>query len=99
MSFRRLLTLCTTALQGLVLAWLPRVDGHFLTEPPQYSVLRGHVADVPMITGMVPVMIYYNTEFIFTKGNCDDEGSLFSISTINISYVDKCAFSDLQSAS
>jgi acetylcholinesterase len=82
-----------------VLAWLPRVDGHFLTEPPQYSVLRGHVADVPMITGMVPVMIYYNTEFIFTKGNCDDEGSLFSISTINISYVDKCAFSDLQSAS
>jgi len=56
------------AYQGLVLAWLPRVDGVFLTEPPQYSVLRGHVSDVPVITG-----------------NCDDEGSLFSISTTNIS--------------
>jgi acetylcholinesterase len=55
------------AYQGLVLSWLPRVDGVFLTEPPQYSVLRGHVANVPLITG-----------------NCDDEGTLFSISTINI---------------
>ncbi|KAI0298094.1 carotenoid ester lipase precursor [Multifurca ochricompacta] len=56
------------AYQGLVLAWLPRVDGVFLTEPPQHAVLRGHVSNVPMITG-----------------NCDDEGSLFSISTKNIS--------------
>ncbi|KAH9073429.1 carotenoid ester lipase precursor [Lactarius deliciosus] len=55
------------AYQGLVLAWLPRVDGVFLKEPTQYSVLRGNVANVPMIAG-----------------NCDDEGSLFSISTINI---------------
>ena len=39
------------ASQGLVLAWLPRVDGVFLTEPPQYAVLRGHVSDVPVITG------------------------------------------------
>ncbi|KAI9442989.1 Alpha/Beta hydrolase protein [Lactarius indigo] len=55
------------AYQGLVLAWLPRVDGVFLTEPTQHSVVRGNVANVPMIAG-----------------NCDDEGSLFSISTINI---------------
>ncbi|KAH9167333.1 carotenoid ester lipase precursor [Lactarius sanguifluus] len=55
------------AYQGLVLAWLPRVDGVFLKEPTQHSVLRGNVANVPMITG-----------------NCDDEGSLFSISTMNI---------------
>jgi acetylcholinesterase len=40
------------AYQGLVLAWLPRVDGVFLTEPPQYSVLRGHVSNVPMISGV-----------------------------------------------
>jgi acetylcholinesterase len=40
------------ASQGLVLAWLPRVDGVFLTEPPQHAVLRGHVANVPMITGV-----------------------------------------------
>ena len=38
--------------QALILAWLPRVDGVFLTEPPQYSVLRGHVSNVPMITGV-----------------------------------------------
>ncbi|KAI0265669.1 carotenoid ester lipase precursor [Gloeopeniophorella convolvens] len=56
------------AYQGLVLAWLPRVDGVFLKEPPQYAVLRGHVSNVPMITG-----------------NCDDEGSLFSLATLNIS--------------
>ena len=55
MPIRRLLSLCTTALKGLALAWLPRVDGHFLTENPQYSVLHGHVADVPIITGMVPM--------------------------------------------
>ncbi|KAH9051980.1 carotenoid ester lipase precursor [Lactarius vividus] len=37
--------------QALILAWLPRVDGVFLTEPPQHSVLRGNVANVPIITG------------------------------------------------
>jgi len=55
------------AYQGLALAWLPRVDGVFLTEPPQHAVVRGHVANVPMITG-----------------NCDDEGSLFSLSSLNL---------------
>ncbi|KAH9983658.1 carotenoid ester lipase precursor [Russula vinacea] len=55
------------AYQGLTLAWLPRVDGVFLTEPPQYAVLRGHVSNVPMITG-----------------NCDDEGTLFSLSSLNV---------------
>ncbi|KAI9447105.1 carotenoid ester lipase precursor [Russula earlei] len=55
------------AYRGLALAWLPRVDGVFLTEPPQYSVMRSHVANVPMITG-----------------NCDDEGSLFSLSSLNV---------------
>ncbi|KZV67946.1 carotenoid ester lipase precursor [Peniophora sp. CONT] len=55
------------AYQGLVLAWLPRVDGVFLAAPPQHSVLRNQVSNVPMITG-----------------NCDDEGSLFSISASNI---------------
>jgi len=55
------------AYQGLALSWLPRADGEFLTEPPQYAVLRGHVANVPIITG-----------------NCDDEGSLFSIASLNV---------------
>lgn len=52
---------------GLILPYLPRVDGVFLTEPPQYAVLRGHVSKVPMITG-----------------NCDDEATLFSFSTSNL---------------
>ena len=47
----RQLSWSTIASQGLVLAWLPRVDGVFLTEPPQHAVLRGHVSNVPMITG------------------------------------------------
>ncbi|KAH9024550.1 Alpha/Beta hydrolase protein [Lactarius hengduanensis] len=55
------------AYQGLMAAWLPRIDDVFLKVPPPYSVLLGDVANVPMITG-----------------NCDDEGSLFSISTTNI---------------
>jgi acetylcholinesterase len=76
--------LAHSSLQGLVLAWLPRVDGVFLTEPPQYSVLRGHVANVPMITGVFRCRSF-EQKFIYNPGNCDDEGTLFSISTINIS--------------
>ncbi|KAI0322092.1 carotenoid ester lipase precursor [Amylostereum chailletii] len=39
------------AYQGLVLAWLPRVDGIFLTGPPQHLVLQGSVANIPTIQG------------------------------------------------
>jgi len=70
--------------QGLVLAWLPRVDGVFLTEPPQHSVLRGHVSNVPMITGVFDGPVR-DVRLTHMSGNCDDEGSLFSFSTINIS--------------
>ncbi|KAJ8454068.1 hypothetical protein ONZ45_g19450 [Pleurotus djamor] len=52
---------------SLVLAWLPRVDGTFITENPQVLVQQGKVANVPFVTG-----------------NCDDEGSVFSLSTLNI---------------
>ncbi|KAF8303314.1 carotenoid ester lipase precursor [Clavulina sp. PMI_390] len=37
--------------QSLDLAWLPRVDGVFLTEPPFEIVQSGAVANVPMVTG------------------------------------------------
>ncbi|KAH7928750.1 alpha/beta-hydrolase [Leucogyrophana mollusca] len=53
--------------QSLILAWLPRVDGVFLAEDPQYLVEQGSVADIP-----------------FISGDCDDEGTLFSLSTLNI---------------
>ncbi|KAJ7268043.1 carotenoid ester lipase precursor [Mycena rebaudengoi] len=53
--------------QSLVLAWLPRADGVFLTDNPQRLVQQGKVANIPFITG-----------------DCDDEGTLFSLSTLNI---------------
>ncbi|KAJ7599914.1 carotenoid ester lipase precursor [Mycena floridula] len=53
--------------QSLVLAWLPRADGVFLTDNPQRLVQAGQVANVP-----------------FVSGDCDDEGTLFSLSTLNI---------------
>ncbi|KAF7357370.1 Carboxylic ester hydrolase [Mycena sanguinolenta] len=55
------------AYQSLVLAWLPREDGTFLTDAPQALVQQGKVANVPFITG-----------------DCDDEGTLFSLSTLNV---------------
>ncbi|KAI0036265.1 carotenoid ester lipase precursor [Vararia minispora EC-137] len=53
--------------QSLVLAWLPRVDGDFLTTAPQQLVQQGSVADIP-----------------FINGDCDDEGTLFSLANANI---------------
>nr|GAT46970.1 predicted protein [Mycena chlorophos] len=53
--------------QSLVLPWMPREDGIFLTDHLQRLVQQGKVANVPFVTG-----------------NCDDEGTLFSFSTLNI---------------
>ncbi|KAJ7116614.1 Alpha/Beta hydrolase protein [Mycena epipterygia] len=53
--------------QSLVLAWLPREDGVFLTDNPQRLVQQGKVARVPIIAGSV-----------------DDEGTMFSFSTLNL---------------
>ncbi|KZV67945.1 carotenoid ester lipase precursor [Peniophora sp. CONT] len=52
---------------SLNLAWMPRIDGLFLTDSPHQLVLDGSVANVPFITG-----------------DCDDEGTLFSLSNSNI---------------
>ncbi|KAJ6537898.1 carotenoid ester lipase [Mycena capillaripes] len=53
--------------QSLVLAWMPRADGLFLTDNPQRLIQQSKVANVPFITGSV-----------------DDEGTIFSLSTLNI---------------
>ncbi|KAJ7101536.1 carotenoid ester lipase precursor [Mycena belliarum] len=58
--------------QALVLAWLPRADGTFLSDNPQRLVQQGKVANIPFITG-----------------DCDDEGTLFSLSTLNITTDDQ----------
>ncbi|KIY52459.1 alpha/beta-hydrolase [Fistulina hepatica ATCC 64428] len=60
------------AYQSLDLAWLPRVDGVFLTDLPQQLVADGVIADIP-----------------FINGNNDDEGTLFSLSTLNITTDDE----------
>ncbi|KAH9910175.1 carotenoid ester lipase precursor [Epithele typhae] len=60
--------------QSLRLAWLPRVDGVFLTDAPQQLVLDGSVADVP-----------------FVSGDCDDEGTLFSLGSRNVTTDDQFA--------
>ncbi|KAJ8521685.1 hypothetical protein ONZ45_g1652 [Pleurotus djamor] len=52
---------------SLVLAWLPRTDGVFLTDNPQKLVQQGKVANVPFVTG-----------------DCDDEGTIFSLANFNI---------------
>lgn len=39
------------AYQSLDLAWLPRVDGVFLTAPPYNLVQSGSVAKIPFVTG------------------------------------------------
>ncbi|PIL23720.1 hypothetical protein GSI_13470 [Ganoderma sinense ZZ0214-1] len=39
--------------QSLRLAWLPRVDGRFLTDTPQNLVLQGSIAPIPHVSGNV----------------------------------------------
>ncbi|KAI0048254.1 carotenoid ester lipase precursor [Auriscalpium vulgare] len=56
------------AFQSLNLAWQPRVDGDFLKDDPQTLVLQKSVANVPLVSA----------------GDCDDEGTLFSLSTSNL---------------
>lgn len=34
---------------------MPRVDGIFFTESPMHLVQQGVVADVPFISGMLPI--------------------------------------------
>ena len=64
-SFARLGDLIVS--QGLILAWLPRVDGVFLKEAPQVSVLRGHVSNVPMITGVFRCRIRRGVLICFSR--------------------------------
>ncbi|KIK61899.1 hypothetical protein GYMLUDRAFT_243065 [Collybiopsis luxurians FD-317 M1] len=53
--------------QSLQLAWLPRVDGVFLSDNPQTLVKKGKVASIPIVSG-----------------NCDDEGTLFALASLNV---------------
>ncbi|KIJ15036.1 hypothetical protein PAXINDRAFT_12296 [Paxillus involutus ATCC 200175] len=71
------------------------MDGDFLTDEPQNLVqqLEGSIADVPFVTGgssyftaSLPVPMTH------TAGSCDDEGTLFSVSTLNITAPNQVQF-------
>ncbi|KAF8838353.1 alpha/beta-hydrolase, partial [Paxillus ammoniavirescens] len=66
--------------QSLVLAWQPRADGAFLTDDPQNLVQQGYVADV----GLNPSQLSFPVLTKYTTGDCDDEGTMFSFSTLNV---------------
>ncbi|KIJ08820.1 hypothetical protein PAXINDRAFT_102436 [Paxillus involutus ATCC 200175] len=56
-----------------VSAWMPRVDGVFLTDDPQYLVQQGSVADVPFVTGNCDVE---GTLFSFSTLNITTDAQL-----------------------
>ncbi|KIJ15037.1 hypothetical protein PAXINDRAFT_12297 [Paxillus involutus ATCC 200175] len=55
--------------ESIVLAWQPHMDGDFLTDEPQNLVQQ--------LEGSI-------ADVPFVTGSCDDEGTLFSVSTLNI---------------
>jgi hypothetical protein len=42
----------------MMLSWLPRTDGKFITELPLNLIKQGKVTNVPFITGAVIAIIY-----------------------------------------
>ena len=74
-----------TRRQSLNLAWLPRVDGQFLTDNPQQLILAGKVANVPFVTGVCrstdPALAASN---LYMMQDVDDEGTLFSLGLLDI---------------
>ena len=56
-SLSRQPAIADTHFKSVVLAYLPRVDGVFLTDNPQQLVLRGEVANVPFVTGLYPIRV------------------------------------------
>ncbi|TFY59875.1 hypothetical protein EVG20_g7629 [Dentipellis fragilis] len=73
--------------QGLALPYLPRVDGDFVKESPLELVKQKKVAQVPMIAGDLGLINLARTSLLAQSyaGNCDDEGSLFSLGNLNLS--------------
>ncbi|PPR04709.1 hypothetical protein CVT24_011831 [Panaeolus cyanescens] len=56
--------------EGLALAWIPRVDGRWVTDAPQKLLDAGRVAKVPVVTGSVDDE---GTYFSLAQGNVSTE--------------------------
>ncbi|KAF4617357.1 hypothetical protein D9613_005829 [Agrocybe pediades] len=72
--------------KALNLAWMPRTDGVFLTENPQILLQKNIVANIPYATGNASKLVQLDESNCLT-GNCDDEGTMFSFSTNNLTQV------------
>jgi acetylcholinesterase len=74
--------------QSLHATWTPRTDGVFLTDDPQKLVQQGKVAKIPYVTGKLrpPCTVFRSPQKIYV-GNCDDEGTLFSLANVNVTLV------------
>jgi len=73
-------------LQSMRIPWSPRADGTFLKVPLQQLVLQGRVARIPFVTGNKDARSYfyrYQTNPT-ASGSCDDEGTLFSFASLNV---------------
>jgi len=69
-----------------MLAYLPRADGVFLTDNLQQLVVDGKVAKIPVVTGMESLRAAFLCFVLLMRriGDCDDEGTLFTLSTLNL---------------
>ncbi len=59
----------------------------FITKPPQQLALHGKIADVSIIIGMLPLWGYSPPMLIYNLGDVQDEGTIFSLGSLNITYV------------
>ena len=80
-------------IQSLHAAWFPRTDGVFLTDDPQKLVQQGKVAKIPYVTGKLwpPCTMFRSPQKIYI-GNCDDEGTVFSLANVNVTLVILCNY-------
>ncbi len=82
--------LCIDAVvqQGLNTPYMPRADGTFISTPPQQLALQGNLASVPFIIGgLRPCTSRCLQPLNSTSGDVKDEGTLFSLGSMNITYV------------
>ena len=63
---------------------MPRVDGVFLKEKSQDLVLKGSVAKVPFVNGVSSRNLACEVIAQSAVQDCDDEGTLFSLPSLNI---------------
>lgn len=75
--------------QSFNIAFGPRTDGVFFSDVPTKLVLQGSVANIPFVTGAVYIILPFSLKLtkVDFPGDCDDEGTQFGPSTLNITSV------------